>query len=106
MRTRLLALFTLLLRAVVAAGALGGSAGVCAAEAGGRVVDAHGRPVANARVRVDKASGRTDKDGRFRLDVPTEQQQRHILDISHPDFADATHVLPALPKGQIWPLVR
>lgn len=101
-----LSLLLLLLRAVVAGGALWGSTGVCAAEAAGRVVDAQGKPVADARIRIDKVSGRTDKDGRFRLDVPSERQQRHILDISHPDFADATHLLPALPKGQVWPVVR
>jgi tyrosinase len=75
-----------------------------AAGAHGRVVDAQGQPVGKALVRINDSSIVTGDDGRFRLEV--KDDKRYILNISHPDYADAVHIFRRAPMGQIWVLAR
>lgn len=70
----------------------------------GRVVDAQGRPVQDARVDLNGVIGRSGPDGAFRLESP--KRERYILAITHPDYADAVYVARTPPTGQAWALVR
>jgi tyrosinase len=70
----------------------------------GLVTDQQGVPVASALVDVNGLQTLSGKDGSFQLSVTA--QGPYILNISQPDFADASYVSQTLPMGQTWPLVR
>lgn len=70
----------------------------------GRVTDQQGRPVVDARIEVAGAETRSRSDGSFRLRVP--RASRYLLDITHPDFADLSHLSREPLAGQTWKLVR
>ena len=70
----------------------------------GWVTDQDGKPIAKARVEVNGMETFTQNNGAFHLPVPSTS--RYILNLSHPDFADFSHISRTPLSGQIWPLVR
>jgi hypothetical protein len=70
----------------------------------GTVTDQGGRPVNRATVEVNGKRTLTRDDGRFQLEVPADR--RYLLNISHPDFAEFSHVSRTPLSGQNWRLVR
>ncbi|MEO0424815.1 MAG: carboxypeptidase regulatory-like domain-containing protein [Pseudomonadota bacterium] len=61
-----------------------------AAKGLGRVVDPTGTPVADAEVRINGVSVRTDADGTFELTA--DAAERYVLSISKDGYAPQTHV--------------
>src|SRR5262245_26121061 len=70
----------------------------------GHVTDQTGVPVAGARVEVNGSGTVTDASGDFF--VVAGPGKRTILSISHPDFADFSHVSRTPLVKQTWRLVR
>src|SRR4051794_19476713 len=70
----------------------------------GVVTDQKGIPVTGALVEVNGQTTLSRTDGAFQLPVTTAET--YILNISHPDFADASAISRTLLQGQTWPLVR
>lgn len=71
----------------------------------GDVTDKEGKPVARARVEVNGQGTITRDDGSFRLQV-APVGAHYILNISHPDFADLSHITRRALEKQRWRLVR
>ena len=71
----------------------------------GTVVDDKDAPVERARVEVNGRETFTGADGSFRLNVVAEGAE-YILNITHPDFADLSHVTRKALENQRWKLVR
>jgi len=70
----------------------------------GSVTDQQAKPVVHARVEVNGKEVFTDANGRFQLRPPPAN--RFILNISHVDFADLSHLSRVPLMGQTWRLVR
>lgn len=74
------------------------------AEFSGQVVDQRGKPIAEARVEVNRQETYSRADGFFRVAVPTDE--RYLLNLSHPDFADFSYLSRTPLENQTWTLVR
>lgn len=70
----------------------------------GWVTERDGTPIHGATVEINGRATSSGSDGSFRLSVAPAE--RFLLNLSHPDFADDSHVSRLPLVGQRWPLVR
>ena len=70
----------------------------------GRVIDEQGQPIRNASVEVSGARTTTSATGEFQ--VSPAAQERYLLNIGHPDYADLSFASRVPLVSKTWRLIR
>lgn len=70
----------------------------------GTIADRYGQPIVEAKVEVNGRWTYTRGDGTYQLTV--EPDERYLINLSHPDYADYSYLTRSPMKEQNWCLVR
>lgn len=70
----------------------------------GMIADRYGRPIVEARIEVNGRVTYSEDDGSYHL--PVEPNDRYLVNLSHPDYADFSYLTRQPLDNHSWCLVR